>query len=147
MKKTALFACLLTLLTACTSTPPKTLDQKLSEAQSPSDRREVLRLACLNEAEVVNDKVYRVQAPSKGRSKMNTSRSAYNEARKAKAMCRRLNNFNESLDASTPQVKADLSRECSTLLKEYAEKYPADTRHVSAMERICGEMLGKRKGE
>lgn len=141
MKRTVLLACLFTLLTACVSTPPKTLDQKLAEAQSPSDRREVLRLACLNEAEVVNDKAYPVKAPRKGRSVPRTPQ----EVRKTKEMCRKMDNYAESRDASTQQVRSELSGECASLLKEYAEKYPEDTRHVSAMTRICHEMLGERK--
>lgn len=37
-------------LAACTSTPQQTLQEKL-QGKSPAERKEILRLACLNEAE------------------------------------------------------------------------------------------------
>lgn len=137
MKQSIFLTGILVLLTACTSVPPKTLDQKLSEVQSPADRKEVLRLACLNEAEVVNGKAYPFKAPTRGHSVPRTPQEVY----KAKSLCRKMDNLSDNQGDDAPQIKAALSSECSLMLKAYAEKYPADVRHVSAMTKICREMI------
>jgi len=137
MKISILLTSVIVLLTACVSVPPKTLDQKLSETQSPADRKEVLRLACLNEAEVVNSKAYPFKAPTRGRSVPRTPQEVY----KAKSLCRKMDDLSDDQGDNTPQIKAALSSECSFMLKAYAEKYPADTRHVTAMTKICHELL------
>ena len=137
MKRSILLTSFLVLLTACVSVPPKTLDQKLAEAQSPTDGKEVLRLACLNEAEVVNGKAYPFKAPTRGRSVPRTPQEVY----KAKSLCRKMDNLSGDQGDDTAQIKAALSSECSLMLKTYAEKYPADTRHVTAMTKICREMI------
>lgn len=55
MKKRGIAVVLLGLLSACASNQPtQTLSQKL-EGKTPEQRREVLRLACLNEAEYSTD--------------------------------------------------------------------------------------------
>lgn len=41
-------------LSACTPQPSQTLDEKLS-SKTPAEKQEVLRLACLNEAEYTTD--------------------------------------------------------------------------------------------
>lgn len=136
MKKTLLFTSLTILLTACVDMPPQTLDQKLAGATSAKDRKEVLRLACLNEAEVVNGKSYPFKAPSRGHSAPRTPQEVY----KAKALCRKLDTLGTDQGEDTPQIRAALSGECSTMLKTYAEKYPSDKQHVEAMTRLCREM-------
>jgi hypothetical protein len=54
--KSFAYACLLTLaLSACAAQPEQTLSEKL-EGKTPEEKQEVLRLACLNEAEHVGKK-------------------------------------------------------------------------------------------
>lgn len=61
MKNTFLIAIAALALSACVSQPAKTLDQKLSEATTSTDRKNTLYAACVNEAEwpILNSSAYK----------------------------------------------------------------------------------------
>lgn len=87
--KTLAYACLLTLaLTACTAQPKQTLSEKLSDAKTAEEKQEVLRLACLNEAEWSEDqkkKKHRLH-----RHHFNSYLNSTEETRRLKTLCREM---------------------------------------------------------
>ncbi len=88
MKHTLLIASTMLALTACASEPSKTLDQKLAEARTVEDRKETLRLACLNEAEWSEDqnkKKHRFH-----RHHFNSYLNSTEETRRLKTLCREM---------------------------------------------------------
>ena len=124
------------LLSACVSLPSGTLDQKLAAATTANDRKEILRLACLNEAEFLNGKYYPVMAFSRGHSRRHTPSEVY----KAKALCSKLDSLTDGGDKNTPETRSVLLGQCTSMLETYAWQYPSDKRHVTAMTEICREM-------
>ncbi len=54
-KRFCILATLGMMLAACTAQPEQTLSEKL-EGKTPEERQEILRLACLNEAEHTGNK-------------------------------------------------------------------------------------------
>lgn len=76
------------LLSACAmqSTPPLTLNEKL-EGKTPQERQEVLRLACLNEAEWKKDQAVRHRT---GKARSIAAHGYYSEVSELKALCREM---------------------------------------------------------
>lgn len=84
------YACLLSLLlSACASgQPPQTLSEKLEGAKTAEEKQEVLRLACLNEAEWSEDqkkKKHRLH-----RHHFNSYLNSTEETRRLKTLCREM---------------------------------------------------------
>lgn len=75
------------LLSACaTSSSPPPLSEKL-EGRSPQERQEVLRLACLNEAEWRKDQAVRRRT---GKARSIATHGYYPEVSRLKALCREM---------------------------------------------------------
>lgn len=130
----------LMLLAACESQPPQTLDQKLAEATTPSDRKETLRLACLNEAEW----------PA-SLHKMRTSgrRAAYErmraketpEIRELKALCRQMDDLTTE-DAEEKLSPKELSNKCAAIVSEKTKQTrTGGANHATRVELICKKMI------
>lgn len=104
-----------------------------------SPAHEELRLACLNEAEVVNGEVHSFRAPVRGRSAPRIPKEVY----RAKKLCRdlvKLPNLAQNGALEYQKEKDFLTKEYTSFLREYASKYPSDTKHVAAMKDIYQKM-------
>jgi hypothetical protein len=88
MKKLLLISMVMGL-SACVSTPSPTLSEKL-QGKSPAERKEILRLTCLNEAEQT---IQRVHRPS-GRHRYVHHYSR--EEAEMKALCREMDNLSDA---------------------------------------------------
>lgn len=78
----------LTLSACAIGQSPKTLSEKLSDAKTPEEKQEVLRLACLNEAEWSEDqkkKKHRLH-----RHHFNSYLNSTEETRRLKTLCREM---------------------------------------------------------
>lgn len=86
-RKTMITLALAVLLSACAqSTPPQTLSEKL-DGLSPAEKQEVLRLACLNEAEYTTKiKKAKYHGPSKRRHLVPETE----ETKRLKTLCREM---------------------------------------------------------
>lgn len=85
--KSLAYACLLSLmLTACAAQPEQTLSEKL-EGKTPEEKQEVLRLACLNEAEYTT-KIKK--AKYRGGAKRKHTVPDTEETRRLKTLCREM---------------------------------------------------------
>ena len=69
-------------LGACTSQPPPTLDEKLA-GKTPGEKREVLRVACLNEAEHLGNETKEIRTPHGVKLDQSTP-----QTRRLKEICR-----------------------------------------------------------
>lgn len=88
MKKRACIILLPLLLATCAASPPKPLTEQLA-GKSPEDRQEILRLACLNEAEyATREHAARVRPFSMKHRHISDTR----ETRRLKAICREMTN-------------------------------------------------------
>ncbi len=67
---------------ACTPQPPPTLDEKLA-GKTPKERREVLRVACLNEAEHLGNETKEIRTVHGVKSDQTTT-----QTRRFKEICR-----------------------------------------------------------
>lgn len=123
------------LLSACASTPPQTLDQKLT-GKTGADRKETLRLACLNEAEwpIYNSLAYK-RANSRVKSHI---KMRYNEeVSTAKALCRKMD------EATDTQTKKELAQEGQKLMAVTLEKHGSDAaEHTARTKQIYEKMTG-----
>jgi outer membrane biogenesis lipoprotein LolB len=86
LKSISLVAILLLSACATSSSPPPTLSEKL-EGRSPQERQEVLRLACLNEAEWQKDQTVRHRT---GKTRSIAAHRYYPEVSQLKALCREM---------------------------------------------------------
>lgn len=89
MKSKITIMMLAVMLSACASgQPPQTLSEKLSDAKTAEEKQEVLRLACLNEAEWSEDqkkKKHRLH-----RHHFNNYLNSTEETRRLKTLCREM---------------------------------------------------------
>lgn len=132
----------LLLITACESQSPKTLDQKLAETTTPADRKETLRLACLNEAEWP---VRSTHNPYQGRnaSQRRMEQLQRNpEVRDMKTLCRQMDDLTTA-DADEKLPTKKLAASCAAIIsnKENAAKARSEA-HAARIQRICTEMIG-----
>ncbi len=135
-KKYMLLAGML-LLSACASQPPQTLEQKLQD-KSAEDKKEVLRLACLNEAEwpIYNSSGYRSANP---RIKSQIKLRYNEEVSTSKALCRKIE---EATDAKS---KKALSHEGEALIAATMEKHgDAAADHATRTREIYEKMIGQK---
>ena len=89
MKRYLLPIAAILLLSACTSQPQQTLDQKL-EGKTVEEKQEILRLACLNEADYttnIKKSKYRRQYGSKRVNNVQPT----DETTRLKTLCREMN--------------------------------------------------------
>lgn len=133
MKPTKIIATLTfaALLAGCQVQPQQTLSQKL-QGKSPAESKEVLRLACLNEAEAINPKK-RIRRPHS----YITKESA--ELKEMKNICRDMNdNYNVSNENSI-----SLAKQCEDKIKSDTHNKKARTGHFEHMKEICEKMTGQ----
>ncbi len=142
MKTNLLAAIAVLALGACVSQPAKTLDQKLQGANR-EERKEVLRLACLNEAEwpTYHSPGYK-QGNVRIRRRLEYS---YNpEVSDMKALCREMDALADTgAKKKLPPVElADICSEKISAKMRKSRKGGAD--HAQRIEKICEEMTGQK---
>ena len=141
MKITVLLAATL-LLSACAvqSTPPLTLDQKLSQTTSPTEQKETLRLACLNEAEWP---VRSTKNPYHGRyaSQRRQDQLQRNpEVREMKSLCRQMDDLTTP-DAEEKFPPKELAAACAAKVAEKKQKEVKGwVDHANRISQICKKM-------
>lgn len=138
MKKYYVLAAVALSLSACASEPPKTFDQKLAEATTPADRKETLRLACLNEAEWPASLT---KINTGGRHASHARMRAKNtpEINEMKSLCRQMDDLTTA-DAEEKLPPKELAKSCSAKVASKKEKGWTD--HANRIARICTEMTG-----
>lgn len=126
----------LILLAACESQLPQTLDQKLAEATTPADRKETLRLACLNEAEwpATQTKI-RTGGRHAAYARMRAKETP--EIREMKSLCGKMDDLTTS-DAEEKLSPKQLASECSA--KVEAKKAKGWVQHATRIKAICEAM-------
>lgn len=125
------------ILSACASQPPQTLNEKL-QGKSAEDQKEVLRLACLNEAEwpIYNSSDYRSANP---RLKSQIKLRYNEEVSASKALCRKLE------DAADLQTKKALAKEGQSLIAATLEKHgDAAADHAARTKEIYEKLTGQK---
>ncbi len=142
MKNRLMITIAVLALSACASQPPKTLDQKLHGANT-EERKEVLRLACLNEAEWPT---YHSPGYKQGNSRVRRHiEHSYNqEVSEMKALCRKMDALADTgaKKKLPPQILADM---CAGKLAEKKHKSRrGGTDHAQRIEKICEEMIGQK---
>ncbi len=135
MKKITTILALALAVSACaTNTPKLTLDEKL-QGKSGEERTEVLRLACLNEAEwpIYNSYKYK---HGNVKQRMRIKNGYNSEVSDMKSLCRKMN---ESSDNSA------LFEDCKQKIAAKSEKHGDEaTGHTQRALQICQEMTGQK---
>lgn len=142
MKKAIIISTALIVLSACASQPPKTLDQKLAETTSAADRKETLRLACLNEAEwpVRSTKNHFTGRHASQRWQDQLRRNP--EVREMKSLCRQMDDLT-TVDAEEKLPPKALAKTCASMVTEKKGKERnGGIDHAARTQRICEEMTG-----
>lgn len=141
MKPWMILAAAALALSACESQPPQTLDQKLAEASNPADRKETLRLACLNEAEWPAS-LHKMHAGGRRAAHERMRAKETPEIREMKSLCRQMDDLTTA-DADEKIPAKDLAMECTAKVaaKKQKEVEGGDA-HAARIQRICKEMTG-----
>lgn len=141
MKLTLLLATTL-LLSACAaqSNPPQTLNQKLSEATTKEERKETLRLACLNEAEWPAS-LQKVRTTGRHGIQQRQRLKRSPEVMEMKSLCRQMDDLT-SADVEEKLPATHLISACSQIIEAKIQKGQTD--HAERIGRICEEMTGKK---
>jgi len=142
MKNSLMMAIAVLALSACASQPPKTLDQKLQVANT-EERKEVLRLACLNEAEWPT---YHSPAYKQGNSrvKRHIEHSYNQEVSEMKALCRKMDALADAgaKKKLPPEALASICAEKVSAKIHKSRRGGAN--HAQRIEKICEEMTGQK---
>lgn len=146
MKKTILVVTTVLTLAACSSQPAQTLDQKLSDATAPADRKETLRLACLNEAEwpvrSTKNPYHGVNSSYKRMEQLQSDP----EVRQMKAICRQMDDLTTA-DADEKLPSTQLASSCAEIVgAKKAKTRKGGTEHAIRIEEICEKMTGEKIG-
>lgn len=140
MKAKLIIVTALLALSACASQPAPTLDQKLSEATTPADRKETLRLACLNEAEWP---VKSTKNPYRGRHATQRRMEQLQrnpEVREMKSLCRQMDDLTTT-DAEEKLSPKQLVSSCAELVStKKAKERKGGADHAMRVEQICKKM-------
>jgi hypothetical protein len=139
MKKPILIATTMLALAACASQPSKTLDQKLSET---TDRKETLRLACLNEAEwpVRSTKNHFTGRHASYRRQEQLQRNP--EVREMKSLCRQMDDLTTA-DAEEKLPPKELASVCAEkVVTKKKKEGKGSPEHAVRIQHICEEMTG-----
>jgi uncharacterized lipoprotein YmbA len=143
MKRTLLIATTLLALAACASEPSRTLDQKLADATTSADRKETLRLACLNEAEwPASLKKVRTTGRHGMQQRQRLKRAP--EIMEMKSLCRQMDDLTTA-DAEEKLPPQELASKCAD--KVAAKKLKEGKgwpEHAQRIEKICEEMTGRK---
>ncbi|MDO9461982.1 MAG: hypothetical protein Q7N95_17935 [Alphaproteobacteria bacterium] len=142
MKNTLMIAVAMVVLSACASQPPKTLDQKL-QGVNTQERKEVLRLACLNEAAWPT---YHSPAYKQGniRIRRRLEHTYDPEVSDMKALCRKMDALADAGAKKKlfPEVLASICAEKVSEKIHRSRRGGAD--HAQRIEKICEEMTGQK---
>lgn len=122
------------LLAGCATQPPEPLSARL-EGKTPDQRREILRVACLNEAEWDLDQVAARQPLSRQHDFKHANTTM--ETRHLKRLCHAL-----------PTGAADeVAASCGQELAEHADPAsPAGSAHLGRLRAICEAATGTKIG-
>ena len=143
MKRTLLIATTMLALTACASQPPQTLDQKLAEATAPEDRKETLRLACLNEAEWPAS-LQKVRTTGRHGTQQRQRLKLTTEITEMKVLCRQMDDLTTA-DAEEKLPPKELAASCATKVSaKKAKEGKGWAEHADRISHICKEMTAKR---
>lgn len=143
MKRTLLIATTMLALTACASQPPQTLDQKLAEATTPADRKETLRLACLNEAEWPAS-LQKVRTTGRHGTQQRQRLKRTPEITEMKSLCRQMDDLTTA-DAEEKLPPKELATACTRKVTAKKQKEGKGwVEHASRISHICKEMTGQK---
>lgn len=126
-------------LGACSFPPPQTLDQKLT-GKTGEDRKEILRLACLNEAEWP---IYNSISYKRANTKIKRSiKNRYNsEVSEMKILCRQMDDLT-SVNAEEKLSSKRLTKMCEAKIAAKKEKdRKGGAEHADRIKHICDEMI------
>lgn len=142
MKTWMILAATALALSACASQPPKTLDQKLAETTSAADRKETLRLACLNEAEwPASLQKIRTTGRHGVQQRQRLKRSP--EITEMKSLCRQMDDLTTT-DAEEKLPPKELATACAAKVAEKKQKDGKGwAEHAQRIGNICKEMTGQ----
>ncbi len=142
MKNSLMLAIAVIALGACASQPVKTLDEELQGANA-AERKEVLRLACLNEAEWPSYHSYAYKQAN-ARMKRHIKHDYNPEVSDMKALCRKMDALADAgvKKKQPPEILADICSENISAKKRKSRMGGAD--HALRMEKICEEMTGQK---
>lgn len=141
MKKWMILATAVLALSACASEPTKTLDQKLAEA--PADRKETLRLACLNEAEWPAS-LQKVRTTGRHGLQQRQRLKRSPEITEMKTLCRQMDDLTTA-DAEEKLPPKELAAACAAKVAEKKQKDGKGwAEHAGRIAHICEEMTGKK---
>jgi hypothetical protein len=130
-------------LSACASQPPKTLDQKLSESTDAADRKETLRLACLNEAEWPAS-LQKVRTTGRRGIQQRQRLKRSPEITEMKSLCRQMDDLTTA-DAEEKLPPKDLAASCAAKVDTKKTKEGKGWQeHAARIEHICEKMIGQK---
>lgn len=143
MKKSLIIATTILALSACASQPPQTLDQKLAEAPAPEDRKETLRLACLNEAEWPAS-LQKVRTNGRHGTQQRQRLKRTPEIREMKTLCRQMDDLT-TVDAEEKLPQKELASACAAKVAVKKQKEGKGwAEHADRIAHICKEMTGQK---
>lgn len=143
MKKAIIISTALIVLSACASQPPKTLDQKLAETTSAADRKETLRLACLNEAEWPAS-LQKVRTTGRHGIQQRQRLKRTPEITEMKLLCRQMDDLTTA-DAEEKLPPKELATACASKVAAKKQKEGKGwAEHADRISHICKEMTGKK---
>ncbi|MEQ1704408.1 MAG: hypothetical protein ABL867_00375 [Rickettsiales bacterium] len=143
MKTWMILAATALALSACASQPPKTLDQKLSETSDAADRKETLRLACLNEAEWPAS-LQKVRTTGRHGTQQRQRLKRTPEITEVKSLCRQMDDLTTA-DAEEKLLPKELATACATKVAAKKQKEGKGwAEHADRIAHICKEMTGQK---
>lgn len=143
MKSWMILAATALALSACASQPPQTLDQKLAETTSAADRKETLRLACLNEAEWPAS-LQKVRTTGRHGTQQRQRLKRTPEITEMKSLCRQMDDLTTA-DAEEKLPPKELATACASKVAAKKQKEGKGwAEHADRIANICKEMTGKK---
>lgn len=141
MKNKLIIATTFLALSACASQPTPTLDQKLSEAATQAERKETLRLACLNEAEWPVRSIKQNMTGRHGMYKRQRMLRNNPEIREMKSLCRQMDDLTTA-DAEEKIAPKQLASSCAELVStKKTKERKGGVDHAIRVEQICKKMV------
>ncbi len=143
MKSWMILAATALALSACASQPPQTLDQKLAETTSAADRKETLRLACLNEAEWPAS-LQKVRTTGRHGAQQRQRLKRTPEITEMKSLCRQMDDLTTA-DAEEKLPPKELATACVSKVTAKKQKEGKGwAEHADRIAHICKEMTGQK---
>jgi len=143
MKTWMILAATALALSACASQPPKSLDQKLAEATDAADRKETLRLACLNEAEWPAS-LQKVRTTGRHGVQQRQRLKRSPEITEMKTLCRQMDELTTA-DAEEKLPPRELATACAAKVAGKKQKEGKGwAEHADRIAHVCKEMTGQK---